>query len=183
MEFQNGITVSAEPLTISGAGAAGTTGALDSFSGTNSYGGLITLGASATISSDAGSTFNVTNAGTITGSGFTLTLAGAGNGSLASLIGTGAGGLTKSGTGTWTVSAANTFTGITTISGGVLSVNNIQSLNSAAQPLGENAAITFSGGTLQYTGSTAATLNKIIGNGNGAASPIIDASGSSSAPP
>ena len=64
------------------------------------------------------------NTGIITGAGFGLTLTGAGGGTLASVIGTGSGTLTKSGTGKWALSGANTYSGLTTISAGVL---NIQS--------------------------------------------------------
>src|SRR5207237_1812023 len=88
LQIQGGITVGAEALTISGAGASGATGALENVSGTNNYGGLVTLGAASTISSDASSTLNLTNAGTITGATFGLTLTGAGNGTISSIIGT-----------------------------------------------------------------------------------------------
>ena len=44
-----GITVGAEALTISGTGAGGQTGALVNVSGTNNYGGLLTLGADTTV--------------------------------------------------------------------------------------------------------------------------------------
>ena len=101
LQLQGGITVGAEALTVSGTGVAGQTGALVNVSGANSYGGLLTLGAATTISSDSG-TLDLTNAGTITGATFGLTLTGAGSGSVSSIIGTTSGTLTKSGTGTWT---------------------------------------------------------------------------------
>src|SRR5207248_2239798 len=59
LQLQNNITVGAEALTLSGTGASGI-GALDNLSGTNSYGGLLTLAGATTISSDAG-TLNLTN--------------------------------------------------------------------------------------------------------------------------
>src|SRR5207237_5588311 len=95
LQIQGGITVGAEALTISGNGASGTTGALENVSGTNNYGGLLKLGAASTISSDGG-TLNLTNTGTVTGA-FGLTLTGAGNGSISSIIGTTTGTLTKTG--------------------------------------------------------------------------------------
>ncbi len=70
--------------------------------------------------------------GTLTGSGLALTLAGAGNGSLASIIGTGAGTLSKTGAGMWTLSAANTYTGATSITGGTLQITNAAGLGTAA---------------------------------------------------
>ena len=114
LQLQGGITVGAEALNISGTGAGGQTGALVNVSGTNNYGGLLTLGADTTVSSDSG-TLNLTNVGTITGPTFGLTLRGAGNGTVSSIIGTTSGTLTKNGTGTWTLLGANTYTGTTTI--------------------------------------------------------------------
>ncbi len=65
LELQGGIAVGAEALSLNGTGISGG-GALVNVSGTNNYGGLLTLGAAATISSDSG-TLNLTNTGTITG--------------------------------------------------------------------------------------------------------------------
>ena len=58
----------------------------------------------------------------------------------------GAFGLTKAGAGTLTLTAANAFTGATTISAGVLNFNAIGAL-------GTGTAINLNGGTLQYGGS------------------------------
>src|SRR4029079_8027669 len=131
LQLQGGITVGAEALTISGTGAGGQTGALVNVSGTNNYGGLLTLTAATTLSSDSG-TLNLTNVGTITGLTFGLTLTGSGNGSVSSIIGTTSGTLTKNGTGTWTLFGANTYTGATTINGGVLNIQNAAGLGTAA---------------------------------------------------
>ncbi len=93
----NGVTTSAAtPLTLNGTGVGGN-GALESL-GNNTYTGLITLGSAASIGSDSG-TLALTNTGIITGSGFGLLLTGTASGTLASVIGTGAGTLTKSGAG------------------------------------------------------------------------------------
>jgi fibronectin-binding autotransporter adhesin len=160
MQFQNNITIGNEALNIRGTGAAGQTGALVNVSGTNTYGGLLTLAGNTTLSSDSG-TLNLTNAGTITGATFGLTLAGAGNGSISSIIGTTSGSLTKSGTGTWTVSGANTFTGATTVNGGTLVL-----ANGSGSALGATSAVTVnSGGTLflgannQINNTATITLN------------------------
>jgi outer membrane autotransporter protein len=122
LRLQGGISVATEALTISGAGAAGQNGALVNVSGTNNYGGLLTLGAVSTISSNSGR-LNLTNTGTITGSGLNLTLTGSGIGSISSIIGTGTGTVTKNGSGQWTLSGANTYTGATTVNGGSLIVD------------------------------------------------------------
>src|SRR6185295_19933806 len=108
------------------------TGALVNVGGTNNYAGLVTLGAASTISSDSG-TLNLTNVGTITGPTFALTLNGSGNGTVSSIIGTTSGTLTKSGTRTWTLFGANTYTGATSLSAGVL---NIQTATALGTPAG-----------------------------------------------
>ena len=164
LQLQGGITVGTEALTISGVGASGQNGALVNVSGTNNYGGLITLGAAATLASDSG-TLNLTNAGTITGATFGLTLAGSGNGSISSIIGTTSGTLTKSGSGTWTLTGANTYTGATTISAGVLNIQN-------ATGLGTTAAGTTvsSGAALQIQGGIAVGAEALTLNGSGVSS-------------
>lgn len=58
-------------------------------------------------------------------------------------------GLTKIGTGTLTLSGSNAFTGITTISGGILQADNADALG--------GGDLTFDGGTLQYTTASGVT--------------------------
>jgi fibronectin-binding autotransporter adhesin len=132
LQIQGDITVGAEGLTITGAGAASAKGALENVSGTNNYGGLVLLGGNATIASDAG-TLNLTNSGTMTGNAFALTLTGAGNGSIASVIGTTSGTVTKTGSGTWILSGNSTYTGNTTVQAGglVAGTNSAVSTNGA----------------------------------------------------
>ncbi|MBB5030452.1 autotransporter-associated beta strand repeat-containing protein [Prosthecobacter vanneervenii] len=156
LQIQGGIVVGAEALTLNGTGVSND-GALRNISGTNTYGGLVTLGSSSRINSDAGA-LTLSNTGTITGSGLALTVGGAGNTTINSIIGTGTGTLTKDGAGTLALTAASTYTGVTTISAGTLSVGTIGN-GGVAGNLGQasNAAanLVFDGGTLQYTGSTA----------------------------
>jgi outer membrane autotransporter protein len=153
LQLQGGISVGTEELTINGAGATGQNGALVNVSGTNNYGGLLTLASDSTISSDSG-TLNLTNTGTITsftsGEGFGLTLAGAGDGTISSIIGTGTGTLTKNGAGTWTLFGENTYTGATIVDAGTLLVDG--SLAAAS------AVTVNSGATLGGTGTAAGAV-------------------------
>jgi autotransporter-associated beta strand protein len=124
LQLQGGISVGTESLLIEGVGATGQNGALVNVSGTNNYSGLLGLEGDSTISSDAG-TLNLTNPGRITGTEgqpFDLTLTGDGDGTISSIIGIGSGTLAKSGTGTWTLTGANTYTGATSISAGILNI-------------------------------------------------------------
>ena len=72
----------------------------------------------------------------------------------------GATGLTKTGGGTATLSTNNSYTGVTTLGAGVLSVATIGD-GGAAGNLGQATTaagnLVFDGGTLQYTGATAST--------------------------
>ncbi len=101
-----------------------------------------------------------TSAFTATGAGIkTLTLTGstAGAGEIAGAIidnsGTNKTSLAKTGTGAWTLSAVNTFTGSTTVSGGKLTIASTGTINTTS-------GVTISGGEFNYNSSTA--LSKAI---------------------
>ena len=121
------VVVVAEPLTISGNGlpsGSAIAGALRSL-GTNTYQGKITLGANAKIFGGSGTslTVDVASGDAVDLSGNTLTIDGAGSLLINDGI-TGAGGLTKEGSGATTLAGVNTYTGTTTVSLGTLVVSN-----------------------------------------------------------
>jgi fibronectin-binding autotransporter adhesin len=112
---------------------------------------------------------------------FVLTGSTAGTGEIAGVIGQNSGtfttALTKNGTGTWTLSAANTFTGATTVNGGTLALggtagvalstavnlnvggtlqlNNLDTANNGNR-LADAAAINLAGGTLDFSNNAGA---------------------------
>ncbi len=106
--LQGGVTIpAAESITISGTGVGGTSGALRNVSGDNTVSGNITLAASSSIGSAAGTgTLN----GVISGTGFSLTKVGTGD-----IVLGGA--------------SANTYTGGTTVSAGTLTLNKTAGLD------------------------------------------------------
>ncbi|HYA21059.1 MAG TPA: filamentous hemagglutinin N-terminal domain-containing protein, partial [Burkholderiales bacterium] len=121
------------------------------------------------------------NASVTTGAaGSALILNAGGNVTQTAVIG-GPGGLTQSGAGTATLSQANTYTGVTTVSAGTLSFNSIANVSGGSSALGApttvaNGTIALAGGaTLQYTG-TGHSSNRVINLTSSGG--IVDASGS-----
>jgi autotransporter-associated beta strand protein len=81
-------------------------------------------------------------------------LTGSGNGSVSSVIGTTSGGLTKSGSGFWTLTGASTYTGGTTVGAGTLFVNN-----SSGSGTGTGTVTVNGTGTLGGSGSISGAVN------------------------
>ncbi len=138
-----------------GSVSLGSGGITNTNTGTVTLAGPITLTAGSAITNNAASgTFSIS--GNISVGANTLTVGGSGNTTISGVVGfdLGTGGLTMSGTGTVALSAPNTFSGIVTISNGILSIAAPASLGTNATA----AALTLNGGTLQTTGAAAVTF-------------------------
>lgn len=120
----SGLTITGEALTLNGVGDTGPTGALRNVAGDNTWAGSVTLGSAARINADSGTLLTVSG-GVILG-GNNLTVGGVGNTTISGVIsnGSGTGTLTKDGTGTLTLTGNNNYSGVTTISEGVVNVRN-----------------------------------------------------------
>ncbi len=107
---------------------------------------------------DASGTGTLTLSGGITSGNRRITLTGTGNAVQNGVIAIGTGTLTKTGTGTWQLGAANTYTGLTTISSGILKYasNNVLS----------TGGITINSGTLDIATFTDAVGTVTLTNGN-----------------
>ncbi len=112
-------------------------------------------GTAANTFSSAGTIVSTAASGTTT-----LTLAGVNTGAntLSGVIGNGTSGATvallKDGAGSWTLSAANTYTGGTTINAGTLRVGNVTNNGNLGA---SSSTVTLNGGTLFSTSNTAAS--------------------------
>ena len=134
-------------LILNGSGINGGGALVNSSATPANYAGLVTLGSNSAIISGSGS-ITLSNSGTMTGAGFALTLGGAAGGTLTSVIGTGAGTLVKQDSGTWTLNGASTYTGGTTVNGGVLKAGNIAAFGGSSGgtvTVANGAAVDFNG--------------------------------------
>lgn len=148
LQIQNEIAVGTEPLTLNGSGSAGT-GAIRNISGTNTYGGPVTLAGPTVIGSEAG-TLTLSHPGSITGSTFPLTVRGAGNTVIESSIDTTSGSLDKQGSGTLTLKGSNTYSGSISVTAGVLNLQNNTAAGTTAGGVGvaSGAALQLQGGII-----------------------------------
>lgn len=149
----------AASFTITGGGGAiltigslGGLGIVNNGASTQTVNAALALGAAQTWQAAGG---NLAIGGTVSlGTSQTLTIDGASNTSLNGMVsGTGSSGLTKSGAGILTLSAANTYSGATAVNAGTL-------LLGASNVIGNASAVTLGGGTLS-TGGFSDTLGAL----------------------
>ena len=179
LELVNNITVTGETLTMGGRqGVAVDSAHLRNVSGNNEWAGNIdfTTGGSAYNIESAGG--NLTISGQISGATTTgvrnLSFAGSSSGTVSGAIvdGSATVNVSKNGTGTWNLSGPNTYSGNTAVNDGQLNFTTVAA-GASAQSLGAGTTVTLgsagtSSGILNYTGATAATLDKnITALGNG----------------
>ncbi|MBL9089899.1 MAG: autotransporter-associated beta strand repeat-containing protein, partial [Planctomycetaceae bacterium] len=152
LELQGNITVGAETLSLAGAGFA-SSGALRNLNGTNTYGGAVTLTADSTITSDLGVLTLDVASGNAIGGTFNLTFNGAGSITVADPIATSTGTLTKNGTGLLILSGANTYTGTTTVTDGIMRLANATALSGGIAAAGGTSGLTINGGGIVELGA------------------------------
>jgi autotransporter-associated beta strand protein len=131
--------------------------------------GTVTISANVVLGTSQTWTHNSSNAltvnggasGTLSGAGNNLTITGSGNTTINALIQTGSGGLTMSGTGRLALTGANTYSGGTTVSAGLLLANN------ASGSATGSGGVSVNGGVVGGFGSIAGALTL----NNGAVNP------------
>lgn len=164
LELAGGITVTDEELRITGTGVG--EGALRSFSGHNTWGGLIILTGNSEIQADSGTSLTLAPAsGNAVEGDFNLTLDALGTGSIlvSAPIATGTGGLVKTGDGTVVLGGTNTYTGTTTVSAGTLLINGDSSGATGAVAVGSGAIL---GGTGTIGGAVTIANGGAVSPGN-----------------
>ena len=160
LDLQN-VVVGAEAITLNG-------GTLKTSTGSSSLAGAVTLGAASSIDS-SGTALTLT--GGITNAGYLSTFSGAGSTSLSSTKITGTGGLTKTGSGTLTLSAADDYSGATTISAGTVKAGSASALGSSAVSVAIGAALDLNGQSINNNLS-------IGGTGISSTGALLNSSGS-----
>jgi fibronectin-binding autotransporter adhesin len=172
-----GVAETGGALTLNGAGTGSgvNAGALVNSTGAGSDAGAITLASASTIKNSGTS---LALSGAIANGGFLLTVDGTGATTLGTGVMSGTGGLTKNGTGTLTLSGANTFSGGVNINVGTITAGSTAAVGTGTLTIGSsgNSAVFDLGGktvtvaNLQ-TGGTAA--NQTIGNSSVTANGIL----------
>jgi autotransporter-associated beta strand protein len=176
----SGVVSGSFPLTR--LGAAGTT----VFTNANTYTGTTTVSVGTLQLGNSGTTGSIsTSSPIVTNATFAIARSNAvaqGTDFSGAAI-SGTGGFTQQGTGTTTLSAANTYTGATTVNRGTLKLDFSAVGAPTTNILASNSAPTLAHGTLNLTGNTGATNSQQLGNltlNAGASRIVLDASGAAS---
>jgi autotransporter-associated beta strand protein len=168
----NGVNIGAEALTLNGYGVSNGGGLRNLAGTTSSYAGAISSSVAGgfRINSDTGGTLNLTG-GVVTAQFQDLTIGGAGNTNVTTTPVSGAGGLTKDGSGIVTLAAVNTYTGATSVNGGTLmvsgslsgttavNVNNTGILGGSGGSINSRAVVTVASGGTVAPGASIGTLS------------------------
>ncbi|MBA4017212.1 MAG: hypothetical protein C0483_08570 [Pirellula sp.] len=173
LEFVDGISMLNDALTLVGAGAGGQ-GALRLSSGNNTYAGVITILGAA--SNNTAVRITVDSGATLTLSHATAAIQPSNNANRSVILG-GAGVLNitgvvanfntrvlpivKDGSGSVNYRNANTYTGATTVSDGVLRLDFANATPTANLIFGGNS-VTLNGGTLNFAGKASATNTQLL---------------------
>ncbi|MEO8614728.1 MAG: autotransporter-associated beta strand repeat-containing protein [Luteolibacter sp.] len=167
--FANSVSINA------GSGGNRTLAGVNSSGTTNTFSGTVfsspSSGADMTLTStSSGATLAFTNASAIDLKGSSATFNGAGDISVSGAIynSTGSGSITKSGAGILTLTAANSYTGTTTVSAGTLVISGNQSTATGAVSV--SGTLAGSGGTIG--GNTTIEAAGHLAPGNGTANSI-----------
>lgn len=169
LQLSGGITLANPIIILSGLGYGANLGVLLNASGNNSLTGTIQLG------SGAGGSIIASDAGTLglgpitaTSTARTLEFTGAGNFSASGVISDGstvALPVTKTGAGTLTLTAANTFSGITNVQAGVLNLRHASALGAVS-----GNTVVADGARIELEGGVTTAAEPLVLSGTGGAS-------------
>ncbi|NBP06415.1 MAG: hypothetical protein EBV15_09420, partial [Bacteroidetes bacterium] len=152
----NGTLTIAEPITINGTGLAATPGVirLISGSGATTLSGAVTAATASRINNDGTVLLTIGTAAFTNTGGISFGLNSTGGITVSSVI-SGAGGVTKDGTGTGRLilGGTNLYTGLTTISTGVIQITNSDGLGSSVAGTGSSNTIVSDGAALEINGA------------------------------
>ena len=148
LEMQGGATL-ANAMTLNSNGTGANDGAIQNVAGNNTLSGAVTLAGNSRVQSDAGL---LTFSNTVALGANTLNVGGIGNTTLAGAV-SGTGGLTKDGSGTLTLSGANTFAGNITVSAGTLQLGASNTVpNTASVSVATGSTLDLNGNTDTFAG-------------------------------
>ena len=137
LALYNNIQVGAEDLALNASGVT-----LSNESGNNSWDGPVVLGQNTTLNSTAG-TLTLTQ--TMTGSNYSLVTTGAGAMTLSGTLTLGTGGITSN-MGTFSLYSAGIYSGATTVLSGIVHIRNSASLGSGAVTVALGGSLQLQGG-------------------------------------